>query len=286
MEKLKRVIAINDISGFGKCSLTVAIPILSSAGLEICPVPTAILSTHTGGFTGYTYRDLTDDLNDYTNHWKSLNLEFSALYSGFLGSIKQVEIVSDIIDKFKTNDCLIMIDPCMADHGVMYSIFDKTMCTEMAKLSQKADILVPNLTEAAFLLGEEYKEPPYDEKYILYLLESIAKLGPKKIVLTGVTFDESKIGAACYDSQTKTISYAFSNKVVGSYHGTGDVFASFLLSALLNKKNLIEATQFAVDLTYECIEYTFKLGTPSREGVAFEMVIPKMINKLCKHNYA
>lgn len=280
MNRLKRVIAINDISGFGKCSLTVAIPILSAAGLETCPIPTAVLSTHTGGFTGYTYRDLTQDLRPYVDHWKSLDLKFSALYTGFLGSEEQVSIVSDIIDKFKTDDCLIMIDPAMADNGCMYAVFDKTMCKDMAKLSSKADILVPNLTEAAFMIGEDYKEPPYSKEYIIHIVKSLSCLGAKKIVLTGTAFDEYNIGATCYDSLTNEFDYIFSPKILGSYHGTGDVFASFLLSALLNGKSLKEATSFAVELTYESIKITHDMGSPSREGVAFEKVIPKMIDRL------
>lgn len=280
MDKLKKVATINDISGFGKCSLTVAMPILSAAGLETCPIPTAVLSTHTGGFTDYTYRDLTEDLQSYAEHWKSLDLKFSAIYSGFLGSIKQVEIVSDIISKFKTDECLIMVDPCMADNGAMYVVFDKSMCIHMAELCKKADILVPNLTEATFLLNQEYKEPPYTEEYIVNILKSLTNLGPKKIVLTGVVFEQHKIGAATYDGISGEVSYSFSPKVSGSYHGTGDVFASFLLAALLNKHSLIDATKFAVDLTYKSIKYTDEIGTPSREGVVFERVIPEMIKQL------
>lgn len=284
MDKLKRVIAINDISGFGKCSLTVAIPILSAASLETCPVPTAILSTHTGGFTGYTYRDLTEDLEAYTNHWKSLDIKFSALYSGFLGSAKQVGIVSYIIDKFKTNDCIIMVDPCMADNGAMYPVFNKDMCTDMAKLVKKSDIVVPNLTEAAFLIGEEYKEPPYTKDYINHIIDKLLKLGAKSIVLTGVAFNNTELGAASYDYKENKVSYAFSDRVDGLYHGTGDVFASFLLASLLNNKNLEQSTQLAVDLTYKSIELTFTLKTPSREGVVFEKVIPDMIKKLGSDN--
>lgn len=280
MNKLKRVTVINDISGFGKCSLTVAIPILSAALLETCPVPTAILSTHTGGFTGYTYRDLTDDLENYTNHWKNLDIKFSALYSGFLGSAQQVEIVSNIIDKFKTDNCIIMVDPCMADNGVMYPVFKKDMCIDMAKLVKKSDLVVPNLTEAAFLIGEEYKEPPYTQEYINHIIKELLNLGAKNIVLTGVTFNDTQLGAACYDNKSQKTFYSFSNKINGIYHGTGDVFASFLLAALLNDKDLEQSTKIAVDLTYKSIELTYELKTPSREGVVFEKVIPDMINRL------
>lgn len=280
MNKLKRVAAINDISGFGKCSLTVALPILSSAKIETCPIPTAILSTHTGGFTGYTYRDLTEDMIPYAEHWKSLNLKFSAIYSGFLGSKEQVEIVSDIIDKLKDDNCIVMVDPCMADNGAMYAVFDKSMCKDMVKLVSKADICVPNLTEAAFLIDEEYVEPPYTDEYIKHIVKSISKLGSKKVVLTGVTFESDKLGAASYDSETGRLEYSFSPKIEKLYHGTGDVFASFLLAAILNGKTLSEASKFAVDLTYKSIEITSELGTASREGVVFEAVIPDMVKIL------
>lgn len=277
---MKRVAAINDLSGFGKCSLTIALPILSCAGLETCPIPTAILSTHTGEFTGYTYRDLTSDLRNYYKHWESLNLKFSSLYSGFLGSVEQVDIVCDIIDAFNSEECLVMVDPAMADNGKMYSVFDKSMCANMAKLCSKADIIVPNMTEAAFMLGEEYYSPPYTKAYIHDMLLKLSKLGAKKIVLTGTSFSDEQTGAACYDVQTNELYFAHSPKVSGNYHGTGDVFASFLLAAILNGKTLPDATQFAVDLTYECIVKTAKKGTPTREGVEFESVLPKMLQKL------
>jgi pyridoxine kinase len=277
---MKRVAAINDISGFGKCSLTIALPILSCAGIETCPIPTAILSTHTGGFTGYTYRDLTSDLREYYKHWKSLDLKFSAIYSGFLGSVEQVDIVSEIIDAFKSKETLVIVDPAMADNGQMYSVFDKSMCSNMARLCSKADIIVPNLTEATFMLGQEYVEAPYTKEYIHDILQQLTKLGAKKIVLTGTSFSDDQTGATCYDTETDTIYVANSPKIAGNFHGTGDVFASFLLAALLNNKDLSEATQFAVDLTYECITKTAAKGTPTREGVDFESVLPKMIQKL------
>ena len=153
---MKRIVSIQDISCFGKCSLTVALPIISAMGIEACPVPTAVLSTHTGGFTGYTYRDLTNDIPSIADHWKSLDLKFDAVATGYLGSFEQIKIVSDFFDKFKTDDNLIIVDPVMGDKGHFYAGFTEDFALEMKKLCSKADVIVPNLTEAAQLLDEDY----------------------------------------------------------------------------------------------------------------------------------
>jgi pyridoxine kinase len=277
---MKRVATIHDISGFGKCSLTVAIPILSAAGIEVCPMPTAVLSTHTGGFDGFTFRDLTQDLIPFADHWKSLGIEFAAIYTGFLGSAEQIGMVAEIIDKLAGDDTLIFIDPVMGDHGELYKIFDKDMSDNMGKLAQRADILIPNMTEAAFILKEEFKEAPYTEKYISRIATALSDMGPSKIVLTGVGLDEEHLGAACFDKETGVVEYHFSNKIAGIFHGTGDVFASFLLAAILNNKTLNEATKLAVELTYDSIVETQKTKKPAREGVDFEKILPKLIREV------
>lgn len=276
----KRVSAIHDISGFGKCSLTVALPIISAAGIEVSAIPTAVLSTHTGGFTGFTYRDLTEDMTPFAEHWKSLNLHFDAIYSGFLGSFEQIDIVSNIFDMLKTDDTLIMVDPCMADNGKLYTVYDESMALGMTKLCAKADIIVPNLTEAAFMLKEPYVEGPYTKEYIENILKNLASLGCKKIVLTGVYFDNKFLGAASYDSDTKKITYSFNKLVEGSFHGTGDVFASTLLSGLMNGFSLADSTQIAVDFTYNSIRSTELAKTDRRFGVNFENNIPGLLKSL------
>lgn len=276
----KRVAAIHDISGFGKCSLTVALPIISAAGIEVSAIPTAVLSTHTGGFTGFTYRDLTEDMTPFAEHWKSMNLHFDAIYSGFLGSFEQIDIVSNIFDMLKTDDTLIMVDPCMADNGKLYTVYDESMALGMTKLCAKADIIVPNLTEAAFMLKEPYVEGPYTKKYIENILKNLASLGCKKIVLTGVYFDNKFLGAASYDSDTKKITYSFNKLVEGSFHGTGDVFASALLSGLMNGFSLADSTQIAVDFTYNSIRSTELAKTDRRFGVNFENNIPGLLKSL------
>ncbi|MDR1628718.1 MAG: pyridoxamine kinase [Oscillospiraceae bacterium] len=280
MERQKRVAAIHDISGFGKCSLTVALPIISAAGVECTCMPTAVLSTHTGGFTGFTYRDLTEDMRPITDHWQSLELKFDAIYSGFLGSFDQIEIVKEFYDKFKTEDNIILADPAMADNGKMYTIFDMAFAAEMASLCAKADIVVPNFTEAVFMLGEEFVEGPYSQEYVEGLMKRLAGLGPRQVVLTGVYFDDKKLGAATYDKTTGEVSYAFAEKIEGYYHGTGDVYASALLSALLNKKTLAEAAAVAVNFTRESIMRTKNAGTDIRFGVDFERGLPQLMKDL------
>lgn len=280
MYKQKRVAAIHDISCVGRCSLTVALPILSAAGFDTSVLPTAILSTHTGGFEGFTYRDLTDDIQPISNHWQSLNINFDALYSGFLGSFEQIDLVADLFTTFRSNDTIVMVDPVMADNGVLYSIYSPEMAKGMAKLCAQADIIVPNLTEAAFLLDEDYIGESYSQEYIETLLKKLSALGAKKVVLTGVSFEKDKLGAAAFNSDTGKVSYAFNEKIDGYFHGTGDVFSSALLSALLNDFPLEKAIQIAVDYTLKCIILTEKFGQEKRYGVCFEKALPFLIQQL------
>jgi len=280
LDRQKRVAAIHDISGFGKCSLTVALPILSAAGIETAVMPTAVLSTHTGGFDGFTYRDLTGDLRAFAAHWESLGLVFDAIYSGFLGSIGQIGIVSDFIDTFRQKDTVVLVDPAMADEGKMYSVFNKDFAAEMARLCGKADMIVPNMTEAAFLLGEEYLERPYTPEYIEHLLRKLSGIGPAMVVLTGVMFDEQRLGAASFDQSSGEIRYAFSDMIAGNFHGTGDIFASAMLAAFLRGKSLADAVQIAVDFTCGSIKRTKDAGTDVRFGVNFEAGLPDLIRQI------
>lgn len=278
--KQKRVAAIHDISCVGRCSLTVALPIISAAGFDTSVLPTAILSTHTGGFENFTYRDLTADIRPISNHWQSLKLEFDALYSGFLGSFEQIDLVASLFDTFQSERTLILVDPVMADHGELYSIYNQKMAKGMTTLCAKADIIVPNLTEAAFLLDEPYVGDDYDQNYVEALLVKLSQLGAKKVVITGISFDPLKLGAATYDKETNTFDYAFNDRVADYFHGTGDIFGSTLLAGLLNDFNLKESTQIAVDYTKECILKTVELGQEKRYGVCFERAIPYLIKRL------
>ena len=280
MNKQKRALAIHDISCVGRCSLTVALPILSVGRIDTSVLPTAILSTHTGGFTDFTYRDLTADIRPISQHWQSLGLKFDALYSGFLGSFAQIDLVAELFDTFKRKDNLILVDPVMADHGELYSVYTPEMASGMGKLCAKADIIVPNLTEAAFLLGEPYIGEQQSQQYVESTLKKLGDIGVPQVVLTGICFEYEKLGAASYDSNTGRISYAFLNRIPGYFHGTGDVFGSTMLAALLNGFTLEQATQLAVEFTHRCIELTVEAKQELRYGVCFERALPLLIEKL------
>lgn len=274
----KRVLAIHDISGVGKCSLTVALPIISAFGVETSVLPTAILSTHTGGFEGFTYRDLTQDILPIVKHWKTLNLKFDAIYTGFLGSFLQIDLVIETINTLK-KDTIVIVDPVMADNGVLYSLFDKDFPIKMRELCKKADILVPNITEACFLLEEPYKEGPYSKDYIENLVLKLSEqLNAEKVVLTGVCFDEDKLGVACYDKNTNIIEYAFREKLEGLFHGTGDVFGSALTGAYLSGASLHNACEYAVGFTVDSIIRTIEAKTEPRYGVNFEAGLKEIYN--------
>jgi len=280
MERQKRALAIHDISCVGRCSLTVALPIISAAGVDTGVLPTSILSTHTGGFEGYTFRDLTEDLIPIANHWKSLKLRFDALYSGFLGSFEQIDLVAQIFDDFRTQDTLIMVDPVMADNGVLYSIYSPEMAKGMAKLCAKADIVVPNLTEAAFILDEPYRGEKLTPAEVGEIVKKLVALGPKQAVLTGIAFAEGRLGAVCYDKEQGEMSYFDGELIEGYYHGTGDVFGSALLGGLLSGMSLERATKLAVDYTNLSIVMTKQLNQERRYGVCFERALPFYIKEL------
>ncbi|NLK17494.1 MAG: pyridoxamine kinase [Clostridiales bacterium] len=264
----KRIVAIHDISCVGRCSLTVALPVISAAGVEVSVIPTAVLSTHTGGFYGYTYRDLSDDILPIAGHWQSLGLQFDAFYTGFLGSYRQLDIIAELFERFKRTDNLMVVDPVMADHGQLYKVYDSSFPIGMRKLCKKADILVPNITEACLLTDTPYREGPYGEQFIEELLNKLLELGPGWAVLTGVCFEEGHLGVATCSG--KAPRYYFRDKIEGIYHGTGDVFASTLLAALMNGVGMETSARVAVDFTVECIGRTKSGATDPRYGVNFE----------------
>lgn len=282
MQKQKRVAAIHDISCFGKCSLTVALPVLSAAGLEVCCIPTAVLSTHTGGFSGYTYRDLTADILPIAEHWESLSLQFDCVYTGFLGSAEQTGIICRVLDKIASPEALVMVDPVMGDNGNLYSVFSEGFPSAMRELCAGADVIVPNMTEAYLLLGETYRPGPYDEHEINRLLEGLAALCRGQVVLTGVYLDETMLGAAVLDAHSGLRELVLRRKVDGFYHGTGDVYASSLLSALLRGFSLSEAAGIAADYTVLSIETTKAMDKDLRYGVNFEYNIPALLQMLKK----
>ncbi len=275
----KRIAAIHDISGIGKCSLTVALPICSAAGLETAVIPTAVLSNHTGiCFNDFTFCDLTNEIEPIVNSWKKQGFSFDAFYTGYLGSIHQTEIVKKSIELLKNESSIVIVDPAMADNGKLYSGIDKKFPEAMLSLCNIADIVIPNITEACLLLGIEYRNAPYTKEFIETLLLGLNKKCNAQVVLTGVTFDERKVGAASYDGEN--ISYYFSEKVDSLFHGTGDVFASTFVAAFMNERSLAASTQFAVNFTFACIKSTLECEPKRDYGVCFEKQLGNLIKFL------
>lgn len=275
---MKKILTIQDISCVGQCSLTVALPIISSMGIECAILPSAVLSTHTGGFSGYTFRDLTEDLPLISNHWQKEKISFDGIYTGYIGSTKQIEYIKNIIDAFKTDNQLVVVDPAMADHGKLYYGFDEAFVDEMKTLCAKADYIVPNITEACFLTGTPYFEK-YTKSDIESLLIKLSNLGPKYVVLTGISFEEGLLGAAMYDSISGEFKYYFNKRIPLMFHGTGDIFASSFFGAVINGLNMYEAAKVAVDFTLLAIENTVSDAKEHWYGVHFEKALYYLTNK-------
>lgn len=272
----KRILTVQDISCFGQCSLTVALPILSACGVETAIIPSAVLSTHTGGFTGFTFRDLSDDIPNICAHWQKEGIDFDAVYTGYLGSLKQINMIKDIFKKLPRKNGLKIVDPAMADNGKLYYGFDQEYADAMATLCCEADIVLPNITEACFMTGHEYKEK-YDEDYVNSLLHSLEAKGMKDIILTGVSYNEATTGVIV--KTDKGIEYYSHRRLPVGSHGTGDVFASAFSGALLRGKSHFDAARIAADYTLRCIENTAD-DDNHRYGVKFETAIPYLINEL------
>ena len=270
----KKILTIQDISCVGQCSLTVALPILSACGLETCILPSAVLSTHTAGFSGFTFRDLTDDMPKIQAHWQKENIKFKAIYTGYLGSVKQVSYVQNILDTMGDTDCTRIIDPAMADNGKLYSIFNDEYVAAMRGLCASADILIPNITEACFLTGVEYREE-YDESYIRGLLSKLTQLGAGAVVLTGVSYAPDKTGVVVYENGE--MRYYEHDKISGGCHGTGDIYASAFTGALMRGKEIFDAAKIAADYTVKCIINT--VGDADHwYGAKFETALRDLID--------
>lgn len=275
----KRILTIQDISCVGQCSITVAQPIISACGVETCILPAAVLSTHTGGFHNFTFRDLTEDMPRIAEHWKSEGIAFDAVYTGYLGSEEQIDIVKIIMDTVLLPDGIKIVDPAMADHGKLYYGFDNHFVGKMAELCGSADIILPNMTEAALMTGTEYRSGIVEESYIKELLEALSKLGAPKIILKGVSFEEGKLGVAIYDAAEGKISYYFTEEVSGRSHGTGDCFAAAFVGSLMQGLPVQEAAAMAADFVVECMLQT--AGDPDHwYGVKFEKALPMLVKRL------
>ena len=274
--KYNRILTIQDISCLGQCSMTVALPILSACGQETVILPSAVLSTHTGGFTKPHIRDLTDDLPGIQAHWLQEGIRFDAIYTGYLGSTRQIDMVADIMDTLLVPGGKIIVDPAMADHGKLYSGFDGAYVEAMKSLCAKADVLLPNLTEACLLTDTPYQEC-YDEAFLSPILEKLRKMGAKCVVLTGYSNAPGQTGVLIRDEDaTQVYSHA---KVGRGYHGTGDAFASAFVGGWLGGKSMEEAAQIAADFISKCIENT--IGDESHcYGTKFETALPYLIQRL------
>lgn len=272
----KRVLTIQDISCVGQCSMTVALPILSACGLETGVLPSAVLSTHTGGFTGFTVRDLTEDFPGINAHWQKEGIKFDAIYTGYLGSVVQVDYVKAIMQSSGKPGMLKIVDPAMGDNGKLYPAFDDKYVQAMKSLCAMADLLLPNITEAAYLTGAEFRAQ-YDEAYVKDLVAKLLALGSKTVVMTGVSYRAGRTGVLVADA--KESQYYEHELLNQSYHGTGDVFASAFTGALLRGKTAIEAATIAADYTVACIRAT--MGDKEHwYGVKFEPCLPVLQNRL------
>ena len=272
----QRILTIQDISCVGQCSLTVALPILSACGLETAVLPSAVLSTHTAGFSGYTFRDLTEDMPAIAAHWEKEGIHFSAIYTGYLGSTKQIGYVRDIFRATAAPGCLKIVDPAMADNGKLYPGFDMEFVEAMKQLCADADYIVPNITESCFLTGMEYTAD-YDRAYIDEMLSKLTDLGCKNIILTGISYASGKTGIVVFENGV--YSYYEHDFLPNSCHGTGDIYASAFTGALVRGNSAYRAAQIAADYTVECIKETAKLDN-HWYGAAFEPVLGKLIDLL------
>lgn len=270
----KKVIAVHDISCVGRCSITVALPVISAAGLECSVIPTALLSTHTGGFEGFTFLSLTEEMEKICRHLKTLGRPADCVYTGYLGSPDQVGAATAIIDGLLAEDGVAVVDPVMGDGGRLYSGFDLRMVDAMRSLCARGTVIIPNITEASFLLGEVCPEtPPAPGAETEELLRRLCGLGARAAVLTGVQTDDGRIGAAYYDSVTGESGYALSELHPGFYHGTGDVFGSAFTAAYTLGCGIAAATEEAVRFTADVVRRTDEEGDDKRYGPVFEPLL-------------
>ena len=271
-----KILTIQDISCVGQCSLTVALPIISACGVETCILPSAVLSTHTAGFSGFTFRDLTDDMPAISKHWQKENIKFDGIYTGYLGSTKQIGYVIDIIKNHNKDGAKAIIDPAMADNGKLYPLFDQEYVEAMKGLCACADYVVPNITEAAFLTDMEYKTE-YDRAYIDEMVEKLVALGAKNVILTGVSYRAGYTGIVVFENGE--YNYYEHEFLPNSCHGTGDIYASAFTGALVRGKSAFEAAKIAADYTVECIKQT--AGEENHwYGAKFEPALKTLIEML------
>lgn len=278
MDYTPRVAAVHDLSGFGRCALTVALPVLAAMGAQCCPLPTAYLSAHTGfpPSRHAVFTDLTGGMAGTVAHWQELNVTFHAVYSGFLGSAEQIGALESLIHAFRAPDTLVLVDPVMGDHGKLYRTYTAEMCKRMAVLVKQAGLITPNLTEAAILLGEDYDPAPTPQKADAWL-ERLSGNGVRSVALTGVSRTPGWVGCASYDAEQNSLAFCDAPVVEGVFSGTGDLFASVLLGARLRGEPLPQATETAVSFVQRCAAHTSAAGLDPITGPNFEPFLKELM---------
>ena len=279
MNRTPKVAAVQDLSGLGRCSLSVVLPVLSVMGAQCCPLPTAVLSAHTAfpAPEAAAFQDLTGAMEQTLRHWEALHTSFDAIYSGFLGSSQQIGVLRRLIQRFRRKETLVLIDPVMGDHGRVYRTYTPEMCEQMIQLAAEADLITPNLTEAALLLGEPFDHIPASQAGIEEWLRRLSLGGKRSVVITGVSLAPKALGAGCLDARSGKIRFAMAHQEPGQFFGTGDLFAAVLLGSLLRGETLSESTARAVDFIQKSVARTLAAGTPMLEGVQFEPLLRELL---------
>lgn len=268
-----RIAAIHDLSCFGRCSLTIALPVLSAMGCQCCPLPTALLSAHTG-FPGNTFLDLTVEMGRIADHWAAMDLQFDAIYSGFLGSADQVDTVARFFDTFKKSDTAVIVDPVMGDHGTAYRTCTPELCRGMRVLAENSDVITPNLTEAALLLDRPYEEIRQANAYEVVRRLSLG--GRRSVVLTGYSSEPGQTGTLCFDRDSGESKAVQTPREPQDFSGTGDLFASVLAGGVAKGVPLFQAAQAAADFVRDCIARTLAEGLTEQDGVDFEPLLGQL----------
>ena len=279
MNRTPKVAAVQDLSGLGRCSLSVVLPVLSVMGAQCCPLPTAVLSAHTAfpAPEAAAFQGLTGAMEQTLRHWEALHTSFDAIYSGFLGSLQQIGVLRRLIQRFRRKETLVLIDPVMGDHGQVYRTYTPEMCEQMIQLAAEADLITPNLTEAALLLGEPFDHIPASQAGIEEWLRRLSLGGKRSVVITGVSLAPKALGAGCLDARSGKIRFAMARQEPGQFFGTGDLFAAVLLGSLLRGETLSESTARAVDFIQKSVARTLAAGTPMLEGVQFEPLLRELL---------
>ena len=281
MNETIKILTIQDISCYGQCSITVALPVVSAFGIETAILPSAVLSTHTAGFTDFTVRDLTEDLPEIRKHWEKEGILFDAIYTGFIASIEQLDYIKDIIDSRLKPGGLVFVDPAMADHGEFYNGFDQEFADKMGELCKLGDYVLPNTTEACYILHKPWKEE-FTKEEMLEMANELSEFTKRHVILKGDTHKEGQLGMIVLDKDEETCDIVFNDKVDYVSHGTGDVFASAFVGSTMNGKTPNQAAKIAGEFTKRAIEKTIGDETHTY-GVKFEQVIPELYDLLKKY---